>query len=229
MEIPFSNDNISAQDKPLKKETNRRLVIGIILFLCIIFISVGYKIYDLSLLQAHSTTLEQPAPDESEIKENDSSDQKTTLFVHVAGEVISPGLYELASGSRVDDAIKAAGGFNDAADRHVLNLASGLHDEQQIIVPSINNDQGDIESTSNDSEPTSKNVETANTQGSGRININTASLKELMSLSGIGEATAKKIIDDREKNGRFQSPSDLQRVQGIGAKRYESIKDYICI
>jgi competence protein ComEA len=129
-----------------------------------------------------------------------------TISVYVNGAVATPGVYTLPEGSRVEDAIRAAGGLLTGAEAENINLAEVLEDEQQINVPGIVN-------TSH------VNV--------GRVNINTATVVELDALPGIGETTAQAIVDYRLQNGPFQVIQDIMNVPGIGPSAYALIKDYI--
>jgi competence protein ComEA len=130
------------------------------------------------------------------------------LTVYVSGAVMSPGVYKLPAGSRVNDAIQAAGGFAIGAEQENINLATPLEDGQQIDVPGIVN-------------PSHVNA--------GRVNINTATVDELDALPGIGPTTAQAIVDYRLANGNFQVIQDIQNVPGIGPATYDGIKDYITI
>ncbi len=149
-------------------------------------------------------------------------DEIETVVVDVGGAVVEPGVVELDAGSRVTDAIEAAGGLAPDADCTTLNQAQLLQDGQKVYVPK----EGEVElaGTSADSR----------TQGAGQtttalVNINTATLDELDALPGVGPATAQAIIDDREANGPFASAEDIMRVSGIGEKKYEKLKGSICI
>ena len=136
------------------------------------------------------------------------------IKIHILGEVNSPGIIELNAGSRVSDAIEIAGGATEQADISKINLAYILSDGEKIYIPNINE----------------KNVEETefNTEIS-KININTASLEKLQSLNGVGKSTAQKIIDYRNKNGKFAKIEDIMNVSGIGESKFESIKDNICV
>ncbi len=164
---------------------------------------------------------------------NDVAENTDSLWVHVAGEVNNPGLYELSAGSRVWDAIEAAGGFTDEANQSALNLARVLTDGEQLMVPAMGEDaSGGAESASNASGTTSSGSTSSGTDGyiiNGRVNINRADAATLQSLPGIGEVTAAKIIADREANGAYGAIEDIKRVSGIGDKKYEAIADLICI
>ena len=143
-----------------------------------------------------------------------STSQPARLSVHVVGEVANPGLYEVDAGSRVQAAIDAAGGFTNDANQGSVNLAREIVDGEQIVVASASSGASGAGSSS---------------APGGLVNINTADIAGLSSLSGIGEATAKKIIADREKNGPFKTTKDITRVSGIGDKKYEAIKDSITV
>ena len=150
------------------------------------------------------------------------------IFVHVSGCVGSPGVYGLVEGSRVCDAIKAAGGFSEDAARGYLNEARLLSDGEQLAVPSIEDlAQGGVEGQ--ELWKGESGSIASPSDGGGLVNINTATMEELVGLDGIGEATAKKIIADREKNGEFASIEDIKRVSGIGDRKFEAIADDICV
>jgi len=139
-----------------------------------------------------------------------------TITVYVNGEVVRPGVYSLAAGSRVKDAVEASGGFTAAADRKRVNLAKKVRDEDYIFID-----------TQGDSQGSSGGASAAGTGSGGMININTATKEELMTLPGVGEVTAQKIIDYREKNGDFKKVEDLTKVDRIGEKTLAKFKDKI--
>lgn len=148
-----------------------------------------------------------------------------TIFVHVAGSVSAPGLYELQEGARVNDAIKLAGWFTDEADQASLNLARALTDGEQLFVPSKNSESGSV--SSNASISFSSNANVSGTVP--KINVNRANEGDLQSIPGVGPSLAAKIIKDRESNGPFASVDDLTRVSGIGEKKLESMRGFITI
>jgi competence protein ComEA len=140
-------------------------------------------------------------------------------MVHISGQVYYPGLVELKSGSRVKDAVDLAGGLKKEADIDRINLAKKLVDEEKIYVPK-KGEEVDIEISSISDNLTS--------DSNSKININTCSKEELMQLSGIGEVTATKIIEYRSTN-QFKTIEDIMNVSGIGAKKFEAIKDFIIV
>ena len=148
------------------------------------------------------------------------SDCGKKICVHVSGYVINPGVYMLPEGSRVYEAVAAAGGFAEGADEQFLNLAKVLDDGQKIRIYSLDETataSGDSDLVQKDSNDTEK-----------LININTATKESLMTLPGIGESRAESIIAYREQNGYFSSVEDIMKVSGIKEAAFEKIKDYIC-
>lgn len=145
---------------------------------------------------------------------------QTVIYVDVGGEVNHPSVVELSDGSRVTDAIEAAGGLTEHADLTDINQAAFISDGEKIFIPSMEAEEsGDLLSGGN-GEGSAKSSD-------GKININTADSTQLQELNGVGSATAEKIIDYRKQNGRFRSIEDLKNVSGIGDKTYEKLKDHI--
>lgn len=142
-----------------------------------------------------------------------------TIVVHVAGEVVKSGVYHLTEGSRVVDAVTAAGGVTAEGDADAINLAQPLIDGQKVWVPKAGEQQEAV--------PGGPGGDGAS--GGGKVNINTADLTQLQTLSGIGPSLAQRIIDYRTNNGPFRRLEDIKNVSGIGAKRFEQLKDHITI
>lgn len=146
-----------------------------------------------------------------------------SIFVHIDGAVVAPGVYELTGSlPRVNDAVIAAGGLAGDADTSALNLAAVLSDGEKIHVPR----QGEAVATGQTSSVPASGSD-GGASSSGVININTATAEELDSLPGIGPSTAAAIVEDRERNGPFASPEDLMRVSGIGEGKFSKLKDQI--
>lgn len=171
-----------------------------------------------------SNTLEEPKVTEA----------KETIRVDVKGMVKKAGVYELAKDSIVNDAIKKAGGLTSKADTTNVNLSKSLTNEMVIYIPkkeevtkSVVNDAIVDKSNSVGFIDNESSNETTNTTT--KVNINTATLKELITLNGIGESKAQAILEYRTKNGNFKTLEDLKKVSGIGEAAYEKIKDNICI
>jgi competence protein ComEA len=133
------------------------------------------------------------------------------VVVHVLGAVEAPGLYRLSTGSRVIDAVAAAGGFTAAADRAALNLARLVADGEQIAVTEVGQ------------APPPGVASVAD----GVVNVNTATAADLETLPRVGPAMAQRIIDWRTTNGPFQSADDLLSVPGIGDKTLDGFREQI--
>jgi competence protein ComEA len=143
------------------------------------------------------------------------SDDRQSVYVYVCGAVNKAGVYELDEGSRLYEAIELAGGMSEDADTTYLNMARVLTDGEQVVVYTV-------------TETLSLREEEAQAR-LGLVNINTADLTELTTISGIGESRAKAIIDYREKNGAFSSIEDIKNVDGIKDGLFSKIKDKITI
>lgn len=150
------------------------------------------------------------------------------LEVHVIGAVLRPGVYLFSEGSRVQDAITAAGGLTSDANVGDLNLAARLEDGQQLSVPSGGGTAppGPAPTSSFRILPSSPTTATPATE---RININTATADELEALPGIGPTTAQRIIAYREEHGPFARIEDLMNVAGIGPSTFDSIQALITV
>ena len=150
------------------------------------------------------------------------------IAVFVNGAVLREGVYNLSPDSRVEQAIEEAGGFTAVANTTVVNLAQPLTDGAQVYVPS--QDEAS-EPAFVVSSPVVSNL-TGNADDSnvgGLVNINTATIEELESLTGIGPSTAQKIADFRDENGPFAAIEEIMEVPGIGDGKFEKLKDQITI
>jgi competence protein ComEA len=154
----------------------------------------------------------------------------TTLVVHVAGAVARPGVVTVAAGSRVVDALDAAGGATADADLDRLNLAAPLSDGARIAVPRRGQPPPPLDAgASGGAGAPAGGAGDGATAGSGPVNLNTATQAELESLPGIGPALATAIIDERERSGGFRAVTDLRRVRGIGDARFAQIEALVTV
>lgn len=135
------------------------------------------------------------------------------IYVYVCGAVMTPGVVRLAVGSRAEQALQAAGGFAAEAQTDYVNLAARVTDGEKLYFPT--------------KEEAVELERTAGAQSEGKVNINTADVQVLCTLSGIGPAKAGDIIAYREKNGDFQAPEDLMKVPGIKENAFEKLRDKI--
>jgi len=199
--------------------------ITIILLLILIIIGGGIVLYK-NINSEENVTINRA----SDISENKSAMQIEIppVIIHITGAVKNPGVYQLKSTDRIVDAVKIAGGATEEANLDLINLAALLKDGQKIIVPcKIYSETGEEINKNIDN-----NVEVmhfSSTSFSGKININTANATMLQTLSGIGPVLSERIIEYRNQNGFFGDIDDIKDVSGIGEKKYEGIKDLICV
>ena len=150
--------------------------------------------------------------------------EPSIICVYVCGQVARAGVYELESGDRIVDAIEAAGGMTEEAAADWLNQAELLSDGQKVYVPDRE------EALSMEDMPAGGGAEgEASAETEGKVNLNTASKEELMTLAGIGETRAESILAYRREHGKFQSIEEIQQVEGIKSGIYSRIKDKIMI
>ncbi len=199
------------------------LLVGLTALTVVVLIWVGSMLLQAVASDGFALVGEEECqPPSHEEDEAAGAEDPTTVFVYVSGCVVAPGVVELPLGSRVCDAVDAAGGFTEGADREGLNLARIIVDGEQLSV---------ADKASASAVPDVGNVldEAASSSAPGRININTATVEELDALPGVGISTAEKIVADRKANGPFSSPEELKRVSGIGDKKYAALADEICV
>ncbi len=165
---------------------------------------------------------------DNQIKETLNTDSinknKRSITIFISGEVKNPGVVTIDSDKRLSDAIENLGGTTENADLNKINLAMKLEDEQHYIIPKIGE-----EIEYNLGQNTENNESGDSVEKSKLVNINLATIQELDTLPGVGEATANKIVNYREENGRFKSIDEIKNVNGIGEKKYEELKTMISI
>lgn len=203
--------------------TKKEQIVILVLALVIIFV-VGFRFlnrendeFDIEKAENLDFIVQEVEMDKEESPiEEDTLD----IMVHICGEVYNPGLIQLESGNRIIDAVELAGGLKKDADLDKINLAKKLQDEDKIYIPKIGED---IEfEVFNEISAESKDLK------QGQIDINKCSREELMTLPGIGEVTANKILDYRMNNS-FKRKEDIMEVSGIGEKKFLSMKDLIIV
>lgn len=153
-------------------------------------------------------------------------DAQTEYAVYICGAVKHPGVYRFTQAARVCDVVEAAGGFTKKAAAASINQARYITDGEQIEILSKKQWRESQKQTQK-SFPSEKNNTTM--QDSGKINLNTATETELMTLSGVGQSKAKAIIDYRTQNGMFGSVEDIMQVPGIKEGVFNQIKDSITV
>ena len=158
----------------------------------------------------------------NEVGQAGGEDQLVT--VDVKGAVKKPGVYQLQSNSRVQDALEKAGGMTEEADLKSINQAQKLSDEAVVYVAKVGENAVDVTA----STPTSATSGTGQAKST-LVNLNTATEADFQTISGIGQKRAQDIIAYREANGKFKSVDELKNVSGIGAKTLEKLKEYVTV
>lgn len=143
--------------------------------------------------------------------------EEELLCVYVCGAVAEPGVYHFSAGSRIWEAIEAAGGFHEEAAQAAVNLAQPLTDGAQIWIPTQEEQEKEVQQ------------ESFSGQKAGKVNLNTASKERLMTLTGIGEARAEAILAYRQEAGPFLAIEDIMKVSGIKEAAFQKIKDDITV
>lgn len=193
--------------------------IGILLIVFIIIITLGFKFFMKDIIKPKDDIMEITSFGETINLEEDrvSDNENKIIMVHISGQVYNPGIVELEIGDRVIDAVKLAGGLKKDADIDKINLAKKLEDEEKVHIPKIGEELTSDIIHSNDFK-----------EKSFKTNINTCAKEELVSLPGIGDVIADRIIEYRKEN-TFKSIEDIKNVSGIGDKKFEGIKELITV
>jgi competence protein ComEA len=168
--------------------------------------SAGYK-------SSYEYGSEDGSGESGEGEESFSVEGGSDVVVDVTGAVRDPGVYRLPAGSRVDDAVKRAGGETDKAELDSVNLAARLADGQQVVVPERLPGGG------------ATGAPGAGTEEEGPISLGTATAAELDSIDGIGPVTAEDIIQFREEHGGLSSVDQLDQISGIGPATMEALRE----
>ena len=200
--------------------------ITIILLLIVIIVGVGIALY--KNINSENNFIINRA---SDISENNPAIQIEIppLIIHIAGAVKNPGVYQLRSTDRIVDAVKIAGGASEEANLDLVNLAALLKDGQKIIIPYKTYSETGEEINTNTYNYVSSAYSSSPVSASAKININTADANMLQTLPGIGPVLSERIIEYRNQNGLFGVIDDVKDVSGIAEKKYEGIKDLICV
>ena len=171
----------------------------------------------------------QESNNEVEFKLGIKEKENKTIMVDISGEIITPGVVKLPEGSRIIDAITAAGGKTEDADLSKVNLAYILDDGVQLYIPRYNEKlEKEIVQTEPGVGIIQEGINTTSKKDS-KVNINTANKEKLATLPGIGEGTAEKIIEYMSKTGKFKAIDEIKKIPGIGESKFKSLKDKITI
>lgn len=167
------------------------------------------------------TAAENAEAGEEALSLQEAAAESGLIYVHICGAVEAAGVYELPAGSRVYEAVQAAGGFAEDAEKNYVNQAQILTDGAKLMIPTV-----EEAAAAEDEEAFGE--ENAKKTG-GRININTATKQELCGIPGVGETRAAAIISYRESHGSFAKPEDIMKVSGIKEGMYDRMKESICV
>lgn len=234
----FLNNKNGGEIITFKYRYRKQIIISIVIAIILIGI-ISSSIYFSSKKKSEKKEI---IKEDKVIKKNDINKTETPnekIKVDIKGQINSPGIYELPNESRVIDVVNIAGGLTEDADTSVINLSKKINDEMVIIIYSkdqVKNFEKTKEIEKQVQEKCTKNEEYSLNNDAciktesimtGKVNINTATKEELMSLQGIGESKANDIIKYRETNGNFNSIEDIKKVTGIGESVFASIKENI--
>lgn len=201
---------------PLAASRTGRLRVGLGAAIVLLLTGFGIAVLVTALGASAGTTTTVRAPSPSPGAAA-TSPGGAPIYVHILGAVHRPGLYAFRDGDRAIDAVAAAGGYTQDADRRQLNLARLLVDGEQIYLPR----EGEV------TAPPGGRAASGSTAG--KVNLNTADAAALETLPRVGPALAARILAWREANGRFTSIEDLLGVSGIGEKTFAGLKDLVTI
>lgn len=212
------------QDKKIKIHAKKMRYAGLVL--AVMIVSGGCTKKEELLLVSEEEAFTDEETNPAEEVSSDAIADPGVICIHVCGAVRQPGVYELQAGSRVYEAVQAAGGFAQGADQNYVNQAQELNDGIKLVIPTLEEAaavrEKEFFAAGSEGEEPEKDSE-------GRININTASEAQLCDIPGIGATRAAAIAAYRESHGGFQKPEDIMKVSGIKEGMYEKIKDSISV
>ena len=163
----------------------------------------------------------------NEIEIVETKEEEKNIIVHITGAVKNRGIVEVKENARINDVVEAAGGPSKNADLNQVNLAYAVEDGQKIYIPSVDEYKEKTEEIIQEDAGSGVTKNLNETQKI--ININKANLQELCTLPGVGESTAKKIIQYRTEHGNFKKIEELKKVSGIGEAKYNELKSFVKI
>lgn len=195
----------------METDKKDKLIIGLVIVI-VILLAKNFNNKNNDLVIDRNDISSQYFLDEEAIED---TSVKQINKVHISGEINNPGVYEIDEDERLEDLVNKAGGLTDEANLDAINLSMLVEDQMRIIIPNINNAENN-----NNLDPV------VDSTSDPKININTASKEELMTLPNIGEKRADAIIEYREEN-KFEKIEDIKNVSGIGNKYFEQMEELI--
>lgn len=187
------------------------------------------SITPIEVSEEQKDTEEKKAEKKKTEEESENQGKESVVYVHVCGQVNVPGVYELPKGSRIYEAVAAAGGMTDQAAGERLNQAAAVEDGQQIYVLSKEEAAKNAKPAGGEAGILDASIPGMPQAEDGKVDLNTATAEELMTLSGIGEAKAEAILRYREEHGGFQKVEELMEVEGIKEGVFHKIKEQVKI
>lgn len=207
----------------MESKNKDKIIIGLIIALAVVLGNNFVNDKSPDLLDNKVSLLESEDDFNIESIDENKSQQSEDIKVHINGQINREGVYEVKEGDRLDDLIKQAGGLSPDADSNSLNLAMKLEDQMKIYIPNkneiLNENSTNIDQLVSKPDSISEN---------GKININTASKEELMTLPNIGDKRAQAIIEYRDTK-KFETIEEIKNVTGIGEKFYQAMQDLITV
>ena len=201
----------------IKDVIKKKWYVGVILLLAIL---VGFFYYSSDAKGQPRDAIVEISDFEDEEKTVEET-QEVLMYVDIKGAVKMPGMYEVSSDMRFLNVIDLAGGLLEEADSQRVNFSQKVEDQMVIVIPKVGEELDEIVAVSNQGNSTE--------EATSKVNINQATKEELMTLNGVGEKKAEKIIDYREEHGSFQTIEELKKVNGFGEKSFDSLAEYITI
>ncbi|SHJ85395.1 helix-hairpin-helix domain-containing protein [Hespellia stercorisuis] len=205
--------------------TGKHTILRIVMVICITFCCVGCQKKETADLQEIEI---KDTQDEDRKAEEDLPQEEVSLCVYVCGAVNQPGVYSLPETGRVYEALAMAGGMTENAAADYLNQAQLVTDGQRLYVPT----NEELESGQTAMDGVNAPMEGGNAPQAAEnrlVNLNQASMEELMTLTGIGEVKAAGIVSYREEHGGFAQIEDVMQVEGIKESTFQKIKDQITV
>ena len=205
----------------------KKVIFLIILLICPIGLIIKDKLsskQDLYVLTEDKKVSEEVV-EEQDVKKEENNVTNKVITVYISGEVNKPGIVTLNDSDRLATAVEKVGGTTKKADLNSVNMAVKLQDEMHYIIPKI----GEVTKENESKLEINNNTNQGEISKTSQININTATIEELDKLPGVGEATANKIVNHRNDNGEFKTIEEIKNVNGIGDKKFEDMKNLICV
>lgn len=219
----------------------KNIIIAVFVFVCLVFLTAcsernsSQVVFNENFSRSLSGTVRDSDETVSELSGEQTDPAETELepdvcYVYICGAVYEPGVYMLPAGSRLYEAVEAAGGFLPEACEEYCNLATVVGDGIQYRIPTTEEVlSGNVLTEIQTEKAAAENGNVSHYDSEGRLDINLATADELMTLSGIGQTRADAIITYREEHGHFSNKEEIMQVTGIKEGLYSQIEDYITV